>query len=88
MNPIIERLVNEKVDEALKSATIPKKFFITENGRGAVADAVSIMKAAIGEILSEIVVTQQKQAPAPAPAPQPQPAPKSQPSKAKVTTKK
>lgn len=102
MNPIIERLVNEKVDAALKNASIPKKFFITENGRGVVdggdlynavvADVMSVVKVAIGEILSEIVSTQQKQAPQPAaqpaPAPQPAPAQKSQPSKSKVTTRK
>ena len=82
MNPIIERLVNEKVDAAFKNANIPKKFFITENGRGvvdggdlynaAVADVVSIMKVAVGEILSEIVNTQPapKQQPAPQPAAQ------------------
>ena len=102
MNPIIERLVNEKVDAAFKNATIPKKFFITENGRGVVdggdlynavvADVVSIMKVAVGEILSEIVNTQPapKQQPAPQTAPQPaQKQPASQPaSKSKVTTKK
>ena len=96
MNPIIERLVNEKVDAALKNASIPKKFFITENGRGVVdggdlynavvADVMSVVKVAIGEILSEIVSTQQKQAPQP--AAQPAPAQKSQPSKSKVATKK
>lgn len=101
MNPIIERLVNEKVDAAFKNANIPKKFFITENGRGvvdggdlynaAVADVLSIVKVAIGDILSEIVTTQpaQKPAPQPQPAAQPQPAPKQQPSaRSKVSTKK
>ena len=78
MNPFIERLVNDKVDAAFKNAQIPKKFFITENGRGvvdggdlynaAVADMVSIMKVAIGEILSEMVAQ-----PAPQKAPQPAP---------------
>ncbi len=76
MNPFIERLVNDKVDTAFKNAQIPKKFFITENGRGVVdggdlynavvADVVSIMKVAIGEILSEMVTQ-----PAPQKAPQP-----------------
>lgn len=76
MNPFVERLVNDKVDAAFKNAQIPKKFFITENGRGVVdggdlynavvADVVSIMKVAIGEILSEMVTQ-----PAPQKAPQP-----------------
>ena len=103
MNPIVERLVNEKVDAAFKNANIPKKFFITENGRGvvdggdlynaAVADMVSIMKVAIGEILSEIVSTQPAQKPAPQPQPAPQPAPQPVPKqqsaqKSKVGTKK
>ena len=93
MNPFIERLVNEKVDAAFKNAQIPKKFFVTENGRGVVdggdlynavvADVVSIMKVAIGEILSDIVSASQ---PAPQQAP-PRPAspqPMAKPSKTSV----
>ena len=75
MNPVIERLVNEKVEAAFANSEHPKKFFITENGRGVVDggdlynavlnDAISVMKVALAEVLSEIVSTQPRQQPAP-----------------------
>ncbi len=80
MNPVIERLVNEKVEAAFANSEHPKKFFITENGRGVVDggdlynavlnDAVSVMKVALAEVLSEIVSTQPRQQPEPKAAPQ------------------
>lgn len=60
----IEKLVNEKVDAALKANDTPKKFFITENGRGVVdggdlynavlSEVLSIMKTALVDIISEV----------------------------------
>ena len=95
MNPFIERLVNDKVDAAFKNAQIPKKFFVTENGRGVVdggdlynavvADVVSIMKVAIGEILSEMVTASQ---PAPQQSAQKQAPPQSTAKPSKTTIKK
>ncbi len=95
MNPFIERLVNDKVDAAFKQAQIPKKFFVTENGRGVVdggdlynavvADVVSIMKVAIGEILSEMVSASQ---PAPQQSAPKQAAPQSTAKSSKTNIKK
>ena len=60
----IEKLVAEKVDAALKANDTPKKFFITENGRGVVDggdlynavlnEVLSVMKTALVDIISEI----------------------------------
>ena len=60
----IEKLVAEKIDAALKANDTPKKFFITENGRGVVdggdlynavlAEVLSIMKVAIADIIIEV----------------------------------
>ena len=60
----IEKLVAEKVDAALKAQDTPKKFFITENGRGVVdggdlynavlSEVLSVMKVALVDIISEI----------------------------------
>ena len=54
----IEKLVSEKVDAALKANDTPKKFFITENGRGVVdgvlSEVLSVMKTALVDIISEI----------------------------------
>ena len=60
----IEKLVNEKVDAALKANDTPKKFFITENGRGVVdggdlynavlSEVLSVMKIALVDIISEV----------------------------------
>ena len=60
----LEKLVAEKIDAAFKANDTPKKFFITENGRGVVdggdlynavlAEVLSIMKVAIADIISEV----------------------------------
>ena len=60
----IEKLVAEKIDAAFKANDTPKKFFITENGRGVVdggdlynavlAETLNIMKIALVDIISEI----------------------------------
>ena len=62
----IEKLVSEKVDAALKANDTPKKFFITENGRGVVdggdlynavlSEVLSVMKTALVDIISEICI--------------------------------
>ena len=59
----IQKIVAEKIDAALKSSTHPKKFFITENGRGVVDggdlynavlnDVLSVVKVALVEIIEE-----------------------------------
>ena len=60
----IEKLVSEKVDAALKAQNTPKRFFVTENGRGVVdggdlynavlSEVLSVMKTALVDIISEI----------------------------------
>ena len=60
----IEKLVSEKVDAALKANDTPKKFFITENGRGVVdggdlynavlSEVLSVMKIALVDIIAEV----------------------------------
>ena len=70
----LAKLVASKIDAAMKAGDHPKKFFITENGRGVVdggdlynavlADVLSVVKVALVEILQEAI-------PAPAPAPAP-----------------
>ena len=60
----IEKLVAEKVDAALKANDTPKKFFITENGRGVVDggdlynavlnEVLSVMKTALVDIIAEV----------------------------------
>lgn len=74
----LAKMVANKIDAALKSSEHPKKFFITENGRGVVdggdlynavlKDALDVMKIAFVDILQELMTT-----PAPAPAPTPAP---------------
>lgn len=59
----IAKLVEEKIDEACKANEHPKKFFLTENGRGVVDggemynavlnDVLTVMKQACTEILKE-----------------------------------
>jgi beta-glucosidase/6-phospho-beta-glucosidase/beta-galactosidase len=59
----IEKLVQEKLDEAYKAEEHPKKFFITENGRGVtdggdlynalLSDMMRISQKALTEILKE-----------------------------------
>lgn len=79
----LAKLVAEKIDAAKAAGDHPKKFFVTENGRGVVdggdlynavlADVLSVVKVALVDILQELI---QKPAPAPAvkvekPAPAP-----------------
>lgn len=71
----LEKLVADKIDAALKANDTPKKFFITENGRGVVdggdlynavlSEVLSVVKIALTDILTEISAT-----PAPKSAPQ------------------
>lgn len=71
----LAKLVAEKIDAAKAAGDHPKKFFVTENGRGVVdggdlynavlADVLSVVKVALVDILQELI---QKPAPAPAPA--------------------
>ena len=59
----IEKLVQDKLNEAYQSEEHPKKFFITENGRGVtdggdlynalLSDMMSISQKALTEILKE-----------------------------------
>ena len=46
----IDQLVAEKVDEALKANEPPKKFFLTENGRG-VVDGGDMYNALVKNVL-------------------------------------
>ena len=60
----IEKLVAEKIDAAFKANDTPKKFFITENGRGVVdggdlynavlSEVLSVMKIALVDIIAEV----------------------------------
>ena len=71
----LEKLVAEKIDAALKANDTPKKFFVTENGRGVVdggdlynavlSEVLNIVKIALVDIISEV---QAKPAEKPAPA--------------------
>ena len=85
----LEKLIADKIDAAKAAGEHPKKFFITENGRGVVdggdlynavlADVLSVVKVALVEILQEAI-------PEPAPAPvkvleKPAPAPAAKPVK-------
>ena len=63
----LAKMVADKIDEALKSGEHPKKFFLTENGRGVVdggdlynavlKDALDVMKVAFVEILQELAAS-------------------------------
>ena len=46
----IEKLVQEKLDEAYKAEDHPKKFFITENGRG-VTDGGDLYNALLNDMM-------------------------------------
>ena len=60
----IEKIVAQKIDAAFKANDTPKKFFITENGRGVVdggdlynavlAEVLNIMKVALVDIIAEV----------------------------------
>ncbi len=61
----LAKLIADKIDAALKSGEHPKKFFVTENGRGVVdggdlynavlKDVLSVMQVALVEILQEAI---------------------------------
>ena len=63
-NEQLEKLIKDKIDEALKNTEHPKKFFITENGRGVVdggdlynallKDVLEVVQTALVGILSEV----------------------------------
>lgn len=69
----LAKIVAAKIDAALKANDTPKKFFITENGRGVVDggdlynavlnEVLSVMKVALVDIITEVIP------PPPAPAP-------------------
>ena len=61
---MLEKIVSEKIDAALKASDHPKKFFVTENGRGVVDggdlynavlnDVIGVVKTALVDILAEV----------------------------------
>ena len=61
----LEKLIKDKIDEALKNSEHPKKFFITANGRGVtdggdlynalLKDVLGVVSTALVGILSEVV---------------------------------
>ena len=69
----LAKLIAEKIDAAKAASDHPKKFFVTENGRGVVdggdlynavlADVLGVVKVALVDILQEVITAQ---APAPA----------------------
>jgi len=79
----LAKLIAEKIDAAQKSSEHPKKFFITENGRG-VADGGDLYNAVLTDVLGVVKVAlvdifQELAAAAPAPQPASTPAAKSAP---------
>lgn len=66
----LEKIVAEKIDAALQAGDHPKKFFITENGRGVVDggdlynavlnDVLGVVKVALVDILSEVTASPAK----------------------------
>ena len=76
----LANLVAEKIDAAQKSSEHPKKFFITENGRG-VTDGGDLYNAVLNDVLGVVKVAlvdifQELAAAAPAPVAKPAPAAK------------
>ena len=51
----LKKIVDEKIDAALKSSVHPKKFFVTENGRG-VVDGGDLYNAVLNDVLSVVKV--------------------------------
>lgn len=51
----LKKLVAEKVDAAFKASEHPKKFFITENGRG-VVDGGDLYNAVLNDVLNVVQV--------------------------------
>ena len=92
----LANMIANKIDAALQSGEHPKKFFMTENGRGVVdggdlynavlKDVLGVVSVALTEIFAEMLAP----APAPAKAPdKPAPAPAKAPDKnARASAKK
>ena len=69
----LKKIVAEKVDAAVKANVHPKKFFVTENGRGVVDggdlynavfnDVLGVLKIALVDILDEALSNVKVQAP-------------------------
>lgn len=61
----LAELIGEKINAALQAGDHPKKFFITENGRGVVdggdlynavlKDVLDVVKVALTDIIAEVV---------------------------------
>lgn len=61
----LTKLIAEKIDAAVNASDHPKKFFITENGRGVVdggdlynaifKDVLEVVKVALPEIIAEVL---------------------------------
>jgi len=83
----LAKLIAEKIDAAQKSSEHPKKFFITENGRGVtdggdlynavLNDVLGVVKIALVEIFQELAAATPEPQPAPAPVAKSAPAAKS-----------
>ena len=75
----LAKIVAEKMDAALKASEHPKKFFITENGRG-VVDGGDLYNAVLNDVLGVVSVAlvdifqEMMAAAAPEPAPTKAPA--------------
>ena len=91
----LAKMIADKINAAMQSSEHPKKFFVTENGRGVVdggdlynavlKDVLGVVSVALVDIFAELMTP----APAPAPAKAPAPAPAKAPEKsARVSTKK
>ena len=71
----LKKIVEEKIDAAFQASEHPKKFFVTENGRGVVDggdlynavlhDVLSVVKIALVDILEETLSNQKPAAPQP-----------------------
>lgn len=75
----LAKMIADKVDAAFKAGEHPKKFFITENGRGVVdggdlynavlTDVLGVVKVALVDIFQELLTKAQTQTQAPASTP-------------------
>ncbi len=84
MKEQLKKIVEEKIDAAFQASEHPKKFFVTENGRGVVDggdlynavlhDVLSVVKVALVDILEETLSTQKTAAPQPEKVPVSKPA--------------
>lgn len=61
----LAKIISEKIDSAVAASDHPKKFYITENGRGVVdggdlynavlKDALDVVKVALVDIIAEVI---------------------------------